>query len=177
MAMRIPITFFAPAKREPIEVVRRQAGRLSQTPLAQTLLNGALNYLFVLNNRRQIVMASENALELFPGRTMGQIIGLRPGEALGCIHAYECESGCGTSQFCRHCGAVRVILAGLAGHRYVQECHLTCLRGRREASLDLRVLATPLVQDEERYTLLAVEKVIYKKQEALQPQVDTERLR
>jgi hypothetical protein len=70
-----------------------------------------------------------------------------------------------------------VILAGLAGHRHVQECHLTCLTKGREASLELRVLATPLVQDEERYTLLAVEKVSHEKQETLQPQVDTERLR
>ncbi len=174
--MNIPITFFAPAKRETIEVVQRQAGRLGQAPLAQTLLNGALNYLFVLNKRRQIVMASANVLELVPGKTMNQIIGLRPGEALGCIHAYECESGCGTSQFCRHCGAVRVILAGLAGHRHIQECHLTCLSNGREVSLELRVLATPLVHEEECYTLLAVEKVSRAELGILQPQVDMARL-
>lgn len=164
MVTRIPVTFFAPAEREPVEVVQGQAGHLGQTPLARTFLNAALNYLFVLNKRRQIVMASENVLELAPGKNMDQIVGLRPGEALGCIHAYDCESGCGTSQFCHHCGAVRVILAGLAGHRHMQECHLTCLVNGREASLELRVLATPLVHDNERYTLLAVEKVRYKQQ-------------
>ncbi len=174
--MKIPITFFAPAEREPIEVVRRQAGRLGQSPLAQTFLNGALNYLFVLNRRRQIVMASENVSELIPGKTIGQIIGLRPGEALGCVHAQECQSGCGTTQFCRHCGAVRVILAGLAGYRHVQECHMTYLSNGREATLSLRVLATPLVYEEEHYTLLAVEQVSHQEAALAQPQPEAMRL-
>ena len=112
--------------------------------------------MFVLNARRQIVMASENVLELMPGKTLDQIVGLRPGEALGCIHANECASGCGTSQFCHQCGTVRVILAGLAGARHMQQCRLTRVVKGRQASLELRVLATPLVHDNERYTLLAM---------------------
>ena len=164
MATRIPITFFAPAEREPIEVVRRQIDRLGQTPLTRTILHASLNYLLVLNARRQIVMASENVLDLVPGKTMNELVGLRPGEALGCIHAYECASGCGTSQFCRQCGTVQVILSGLDGHRSMQECRLTRVIQGREASLELLVLATPLVQDNERYTLLTVAKVTHEQQ-------------
>ena len=104
-------------------------------------------------------MASENVLELVPGKTMDQIIGLRPGEALGCIHAHECESGCGTSQFCGQCGVVRVILLGLDGSRDMEECRLTRLMNGREETLRLRVLATPLVHNQERYTLLAVASI------------------
>jgi hypothetical protein len=154
--MKIPVTFFAPAEREPIKVVQRQARGFAQAPLARMFLNAAQNYLFVLNLRRQIVMASENVLELVPGKTMDQIIGLRPGEALGCIHAWECESGCGTSAFCCQCGAVRVILSGLKGCRQMEECHLTRRIKGRETSLELRVLATPLVHKRQRYTFLAV---------------------
>jgi hypothetical protein len=159
MAATIPVTFFAPAKREPIEIVQRQANRVSQTPSVGTFLNASLNYVFVLNNRRQIIMASDNVLDLVPDRTLEQIVGLRPGEALGCIHAFECPSGCGTSQFCHLCGAVKVILAGLAGTRHMQECRLTRRVNGREASLELQVLATPLVCEHERYTLLAVANV------------------
>ena len=42
MAKKIPITFFAPAEREPIEVVHRQAKKLSRAPLARTFLNAGL---------------------------------------------------------------------------------------------------------------------------------------
>jgi hypothetical protein len=158
-AMKIPITFFAPAEREPVEIVQRQARSISQSPLTRTFLDASLNYVFVLNTRRQIVMASETVLELVPDKTMDQIVGLRPGEALGCIHAYECESGCGTSQSCQLCGAVRVILKGLEGCRDLQECHLTRSIQGREESLDLRVLATPFEHDGQRYTLLALEGI------------------
>jgi hypothetical protein len=157
--MKIPITFFAPAERKPVEVVQLQAAGLNRAPLTHTLLNAALNYLLVLNEQRQIVMASENILELVPDKTMDQIIGLRPGEALGCIHAHECESGCGTSQFCCQCAMVRVILMGLNGCRDVEECQLTrSVRGREE-TLHLRGLATPLLHNNERYTLLAIANV------------------
>ncbi|MCU0782750.1 MAG: hypothetical protein MUF81_01620 [Verrucomicrobia bacterium] len=157
--MKVPITFFAPAERESLEVVHRQAGSFSRAPVARTLLNATLNYLFVLNSRRQIVMASENVLELVPDKTMDQIIGLRPGEALGCIHAGECESGCGTSRFCSRCGAVHVILSGLKGCRAMEECHLTRSRNGKAETLHLQVLATPLVHNQERYTLLTVANV------------------
>jgi len=159
MAKKIPITFFAPAEREPVKVVRRQAGRLGRIPLARTFLNASQNYLFILNAQRQIVMASENVRDLVPGKSLDQLVGLRPGEALGCIHAHECASGCGTSPFCRQCGTVRVILSGLDGYRDMQECRLTRVIRGREASLELRALATPLVQDNERYTLLALARI------------------
>jgi hypothetical protein len=164
--MKIPITFFAPAEREPVKVVQRQARRLGRSRLTRTFLNASLDYVLVLNTRRQIVMASEKVLELVPDKTLDQIVGLRPGEALGCIHAYECESGCGTSRSCRLCGAVRVILKGLQGSRALDECHLIrSIRGREE-SLDLRVLATPFEHDGRRYTLLALEGISSKQREA-----------
>jgi len=78
MATRIPITFFAPAKREPIKVVHRQARRLDRSLLTRSLLNASLNYLFLLNARRQIVMASENVLELVPGKTMDETCNTMP---------------------------------------------------------------------------------------------------
>ena len=157
--MKIPITFFAPAERETLEVVHRQADSFTHTPVAHTLLNATVNYLFVLNSRRQIVMASENVLELALGRTMDQIIGLRPGEALGCVHASACESGCGTSGLCSQCGAVHVILSGLKGYRAMEECHMTRLNNGKEESLHLQVLATPLVHNNERYTLLTMASI------------------
>ena len=157
--MKIPITFFAAAEREPLEVIHRQGASFSHSPVARTLHNATLNYLFLLNTRRQIVMASENVLELMPTRTMDQIIGLRPGEALGCIHAGECEGGCGTSRFCSRCGTVHVILSGLKGYRALEDCYLIRQCDGKVESLHLQVLATPLVQDHERYMLLTVANV------------------
>ena len=147
-----------------MEVIHRQAKGLNEVPLARTFLNAVQNYLLVLNAQRQIVMASENVLELTPGKTMDQIVGLRPGEALGCIYAHDCASGCGTSEFCRQCGTVKVILAGLAGSRCMQECNLTRVAEGRQETLQLLVLGTPLVHNQERFTLLAISNITHEKQ-------------
>jgi signal transduction histidine kinase len=161
--MRIPITHFAPAERMPIEIVHRQAASFGDTPLISTLLNSVLNCVFVLNAQRQIVFASRNALDLVPGRKMEDLLGKRPGEALGCVHATACESGCGTSEFCGQCGAVRAILGSLANRRELQECHLTRLVNCTEEALDLLVLATPITHHNERYSLFCVADVSHEK--------------
>jgi signal transduction histidine kinase len=161
--MRIPVTRFAPAERVPIEIVHRQAAVFGAASLAPRLLNSVLNCVFVLNAQRQIVFASQNALDLVPGKKMEELLGKRPGEALDCVHAADCESGCGTSEFCSQCGAVRAILASLAGRRDLQECHLTRLIRCEEESLDLLVLATPLVQDQEHYSVFSVTDISHEK--------------
>ena len=160
---KIPITYFAPAEREPVEIVYRQAASFGATPFAAELLNSVLNCVFVLNAQRQIVFASQNVLGITPGKTMNDLLGLRPGEALGCVYADDCESGCGTSEFCRQCGAARAILASLAGQRDLQECHLTRVMKCGEESLDLMVLATPFLHNGDHYCLLSVANISHEK--------------
>ena len=58
----IPVTFFAPPERVPVEIVYRQAAAFSATPFATELLNSVLNCVFVLNAQRQIVSAGGRVL-------------------------------------------------------------------------------------------------------------------
>jgi signal transduction histidine kinase len=162
-SLHIPVTHFAPAERVPVEIVHRQATAFGALPLASTLLNSVLNCVFVLNAQRQIVFANRNALELAPGKTMGDLLGKRPGEALGCVHACVCESGCGTSEFCSQCGAVRAILSSLSGRQDLQECRMTRLINCEEDAMDLLVLATPLTHGHERYSLFSVADISHEK--------------
>src|SRR5512137_2449332 len=120
MSLSIPITAFAPGERVAIDVVRRQASALAESPLTSELFNALLNYVLILNPQRQIVFASRNWQELAPGKRVEDLLGLRPGEALGCIHADERDAGCGTTGFCQECGAVKAILASLAGKQDLQ---------------------------------------------------------
>lgn len=161
--MRIAVTHFAPAERVPIEVVHRQAAAFQEAPLASAVLNSVLNCVFVLNAQRQIVMASRNVLELTPGQSLENIMGQRPGEALGCLHAWDCENGCGTGEGCAECGAAQAILASLAGQRDLRECRMTRVIRCEEQALDLLVLATPLVHNQENYCLLSIADISHEK--------------
>jgi len=71
------------------------------------------------------------------------------------------KAGCGTSEFCRDCGAVHAILAGLEGKPDVQECHITL--DESGDALDLRVWTTPLKVDGEQFTFFTLADIGHEK--------------
>lgn len=157
------ITEFAPAERASIETVQRQATLLAQQPLISELLNSVLDYVLILNPQRQIVFASRNVQQLVPGVALGDLLGQRPGEALGCTHSGVGSGGCGTTAFCRECGAAKAILASLAGRKDCQECRMIRITNTKEEALDLLVTGTPLTIDGETYSLVALADISHEK--------------
>lgn len=150
-------TEFAPAERAQPETTAAQAERfLTTCPDLQTILDAVPDVVIALNRQRQIVFANRSALAL-TGRQMTQLLGLRPGEALNCIHAYESEGGCGTTAFCSTCGAVRAILASQRGQANVEECRIL-VRDSNDA-LDLRVWAVPYQMNGERLTIFTIQDI------------------
>jgi signal transduction histidine kinase len=137
--------------------VASQARTVARDPHLGTLLDRVPDLLMVLNRDRQIVFSNQGLLDMLGLETDQSLLGLRPGEALSCVHCQEMAGGCGTSEACRHCGAALAILAGLEGQRAVRECRLTVQRpdGLAE-SLDLQVWATPLAVEDQDYTFVAI---------------------
>ncbi len=136
-------TQFAPSERRSPEDVERQARLLESSGLAVDILDKAPLATVVLNDERQIIYCSPSALRLSGGRDRRAILGLRPGEALDCIHAAETSGGCGTSEFCRTCGVARTILEGQL-RPSTRECRLTRGVAGVEQALDLLVSVSPL---------------------------------
>jgi signal transduction histidine kinase len=112
--------------------------------------------LVVLNRRRQIVLANAQALEA-TRRDMDHILGKRPGEAFGCIHADQAPGGCGATEFCSKCGAIRSIIMGLEGVKNVQECNLLRRGLQGIEALDLQVSSSPIEIEEHQYTLFCIQ--------------------
>lgn len=159
-------TEFAPAERLPVEEVRECHRRLLASPLVQPLLESFPGPALVLNGNRQAVLVNRKLARLV-GRPIEELIGMRPGEILGCIRAAEDDAGCGTTRFCRYCGAVRGILASQAARaEAVEECRILVGQGGAEAALDLRVWATP-IEMEEPYTVFAVQDISDEKRRAV----------
>ena len=169
MRNAVPITGFAPAERVSIEVIQRQAAEVVDSSEARTLLHSMQNVVLILNQQRQIVFASENMLNLMSAQEYKRILGLRPGEALDCIHAREKAGGCGTTEFCSQCGAVKAVLRSLQGERGVEECRLTRMINCQAAAMDLMVVATPFHHHDELYSLVSVIDISHlKRRQALE---------
>jgi signal transduction histidine kinase len=146
-------TDFAPAERADAAVVQEQGDMLRGLPLLKQFIDASPEILVVLNDNRQVVYSNRALMDLLGLNCEEDLCGLRPGEVLHCIHASENEAGCGTTEFCSTCGAVRAILDGLAGNESVQECRIGVEGGE---SLDLRVRATPLRLAEKQFVVFAV---------------------
>lgn len=137
-----PYTYFAAPERASAEAIAAQHTAFAgASPLVLAMLDAMPEIVLVLNAQRQIVFANRTLLDYLQC-DVKEVLGLRPGEALDCVHVADKEWGCGTSEFCRMCGAASAVLQGLAGESAVQECRIT-RRCSRE-SLDLRVHAAPL---------------------------------
>jgi signal transduction histidine kinase len=146
-------TCFAPAERATSDEVRVQRQAVTTQGLGLELLDAIPDVFMILNGQRQVVYANRTLLDLL-GLQTECALGRRPGELLGCIHSCLSEGGCGTSEYCRTCGAVRAILQAQQGKRAVEECRIT--RQVDGEALDLRVWATPLELAGQHYTLFAV---------------------
>jgi signal transduction histidine kinase len=118
-------TEFAPAERSTRAELRRQAVIFSGMPDFRLLADFVPDPLLVLNSNRQIVFANTSALKIASVSGHADPLGLRPGEALSCQNAESPACGCGTSSFCRYCGAVRSILSSLKGEHAADECSIT----------------------------------------------------
>ncbi len=163
MGIQIPITEFAPAERVPIEVVYRQSKAIMESSASAAILSNTMHLLFILNKQRQVVFASQNWKEVTAIQDCKCLLGLRPGEVLGCVHAGETEGGCGTTESCRECGAVQAILQSLSGHTSIQECRVTRIINCNTESMDLLVYAVPFNFNGEIFSIFSVTDISHLK--------------
>jgi signal transduction histidine kinase len=152
-------TRFAPAERCSQELLILQSQILALDPMIRLLLDCFPEPAMVLNRQRQIVQANDK-LENFTGKKGKELFGLRPGEALDCLHAGAGCAGCGTSEFCSTCGAVRSILdSQQVGTAQVQECRISLRPSSPVPALDLRVWSSRLEIRGHEFTVFAVRDI------------------
>lgn len=160
-------TAFLPAERASAAELDRQCRRFSDAWFFGELLHYVPDMVLILNAERQIVYANRAALGAAGVEAPGAILGLRPGEAFHCRHAVATDGGCGTTAFCRYCGAAKSIQRSQQGDAAVDECRMTVERGAVEEALDLRVWATPMVVDGERFTFFILADIADEKRRVI----------
>lgn len=167
-------TQFAPAERATPEEIRRQYEKLTKLPFVRDFLDAVPNMSVVLNAERQIVFANRafttflgladtaesdgsSPCDLF-GCAYADVLGLRPGEAVGCIRSRLTRGGCGTTAFCQTCGAVGSILNSQKLRAVdIQECRMLCAgQNEEQNALDLRVWSRPIDVDGDSFTVFSV---------------------
>lgn len=154
-----PLSLITRAGRE---VISAQAAKFD-TPLISTLLDSVSNIVLVLNEYRQIVFANARLLELLELESVAPILGMRPGELFRCEYAKEANHGCGTSEECNQCGALKVILNGLDDVRSMEECRLTRRDAQDVEAYDLHVCGAPFSHLDEKFVVFSISDISHEK--------------
>jgi len=159
MESKVLSTQYAPAERASSEEIQKQSLFFSEPHNLETFSDALPNIFLALNKQRQIVFSNQALPDLVGRKDPEEVYGLRPGEVLNCIHANETDGGCGTTEFCRTCGAVNAILSAIGGKKDVKECRIT---NQSRESLDLRVWTTPF-GDEGKFISFIVTDISHEK--------------
>lgn len=154
-----PATFFAEPGRDSSDEFARKVALISNSELLTSTLDALPGMVMILNERRQIVAVNRAMVRVLQ-ITGDAILAKRPGEVIGCVRPPEGPDGCGTSRYCVTCGAVNAILdSQRTSGQVIRECRVLTNGTSGATALELRVAATPLEVDGERFTLLAVDDV------------------
>ncbi len=114
----------------------------------------------ILNKRHQIVYANQSYREFFNSPEIAFFLGKRPGDAITCRNAVYSKYGCGTTKFCKSCGAANAIIEALAGNRSTKECKILT---SKNDTIDLRVTASPLNFEDEELTMFSIIDISHEK--------------
>ncbi len=153
-------TYFARPERATADVVRRQVETLVDNPVVDGILASAAGVVAVLNEHRQILAVNRAFLADLGVEDPEGVLGLRPGEAIGCAHADDMPGRCGTSRHCASCGAaIAIVSSQQAGAPCERQCVATVTREGQPVEICLRVLATPVELEGRRLTVLLLQDV------------------
>lgn len=158
------ITYWDLPERKPIGDVLISREIVKSNYLVNQILEGFPEAVLLLNQERQIVVCNFAALRIFNVNSEEEILGKRIGEAFHCIHSNELDGGCGTSKFCKECGAGKALKRTREESISVEEeCRIIAERSGGHQFYNVAVKTKPLIIDEKDFTLVSIVDISAKK--------------
>lgn len=152
-------TKYLPAEKLSKVQIFSQHSNILKENIFHKLIDNLPFPVLILNEKRQIVYYNNSLLDNYNFNKIEDVLGLRPGDLFNCVHSIE-EGGCGTTEFCKYCGAAKAIVAGLAGRRDIQECRIIKLN---QEALDFRVWTFPIIINNEKFTAFTLIDISHEK--------------
>jgi hypothetical protein len=128
----------------PREDILRAAALFPSTSPLHLAFEAVTAPVMILNRNRELVFCNSVMLDLLDARTHEEVLGLRPGDLLGCIHANEGPHGCGSSESCSVCGVLGATMEAMNKGRTVHEAHIDTTDRGVGGEFDLRLWCSPL---------------------------------
>ena len=153
-------TYLAPPEKAEKDQLQSQLNLLSGNAVVSGLLQTVSGLLAVLNEQRQILALNQSLLDVLGVGDAGEVLGLRLGEAVQCVHARKPPAGCGTTPYCSSCGAAIAMVTSLEEDGPAERtCAVETVRDGRKKDLFLRVQCRPVDLGGRRILLLFLQDV------------------
>lgn len=129
------------------------------------MLDNTKVVMMLVDSDRRVRRLNRAALD-FGERLMEDVIGLRKGDALGCLHALDDPEGCGFGPSCHECAIRCAVLDTLDTKKYRNgvEAKLTFMRGKDERTIDFILSTAPVESRDGTKVLVCLEDVTERKQ-------------
>ena len=152
---KIP-TKFAPAEKAPENIIKEQSKKVKDAPFIQEIIDAFPDVVVIMNSNRQMVFANKSFRKIFGDEGINKLYGQRTGDFFQCSHAHEMPGGCGTSEFCRVCGAAKALVKSQQGEKSTDECRII----RRDSdALNFQVDAVPITIGDEAFTIFTIKDI------------------
>ena len=140
--------------------LQREVRTVVSSPIVDGIMQSAGGLFAVLNAYRQVLAVNDTFLHHLGVGDGSAAVGLRPGEAINCVHANDSIGGCGTGRFCVTCGAAIAIATSLSRDRPEErKCVTVISREGQESDVCFRVRATPYVLGGRRFIMLLLQDI------------------
>ncbi|MCX7718938.1 MAG: HAMP domain-containing histidine kinase [Candidatus Sumerlaeaceae bacterium] len=124
------------------EQIAAEREKLSSSGLLSPLFDLLPVVIIILNRHRQILYMNQPGLSASGNTNSAGYLGLRPGEAFDCVHAFESPDGYGASDQCPQCGLMLAAQTAECAGAGTFECHI--MRRSMPDTIDFRLYTTCL---------------------------------
>ncbi len=153
------ITEFLPAERLSPDKIIEQNRLVVNEQIFREIIEKLPYPVLILNSLRQIIYFNDALIDSYPDLKGKSLLGQRPGEIFRCEHSLQNE-GCGTTKFCRTCGAAKAIVSSLKGVNDIEECRI---RTYDDQAYDFRVWTYPKIINNERFVIFTLIDISHEK--------------
>lgn len=153
-------TYFAPAERVDQVTLKKEIGLVTHSPIMRGLLRSVRGLLAVVNEQRQVIACNDELFSALNIYNPHSVLGIRPGEALGCAYANEHPGGCGTSKFCASCGAAIAMVSSLKTNEHAERlCALRTQKDDITSDIALKIHSQPIMIKNRRFLILFIQDI------------------
>lgn len=137
----------------------------SSNPLIGALMLSIGGLFAVCNQDRQVLAVNNNLLAQMGLKDQSAVLGLRPGEMLGCVHTSKYHKDCGSTPACSSCGAAIAMVTSLTENIPVEKvCAMSVNRMGNNYDYYFQVRSTPITIGDTRLLLLMMQDITRQQQ-------------